>query len=61
MAFAPLTYVVFFTFHVVCEGRAAELVGTEEAKVAGHLSGNGGGQTLEKAPRALMAHDGFHH
>lgn len=61
MAVAPLTYVVFFTSHVVCEGGAAELVGAKEAKVAGHLSGDGGGQTLEEAPRTLMAHDRFHH
>lgn len=56
-----LTYVVFVTFHVVGEGGAAELVGAKEAKVTGHLSGDGGGQTLEEALRALVLHDGFHH
>lgn len=58
---SPLTYVVFITFHVVSEGSAAEFVGAKEAEVTGHLSGDGGGQTLEEAPRTLMAHDGFHH
>lgn len=57
----PLTNVVFFTFHVVGKGGAAELVGAEEAKVTGDLPGDGGGQTLEEAPRTLVAHDGFHH
>lgn len=56
-----LTYVVFFTFHVVRKGGAAELVGTEEAKVTGHLPGDGCGQTLEEAPRTVVAHDGLHH
>lgn len=58
---SPFTYVVFVTFHVVSEGGAAELVGAEEAKVTGHLSGDGGGQTLEEALRTLVPHDGFHH
>lgn len=57
----PLTNVVFFTLHVVSKGGAAELVGAEEAEVPGHLPGDGGGQTLEEAPRTLVAHDGSHH
>lgn len=56
-----LTNVIFVTFHVVGEGGAAELVGAEEAEVAGHLSGDGGGQTLEEALRTLIPHDGFHY
>lgn len=56
-----LTYVVFFTLHVVGEGTAAELVGAKEAEVAGDLSGDGGGQALEETLRAFVLHDGFHH
>lgn len=55
------TYVVLVAFLVVCKGSAAELIGTEEAEVAGDLSGYGGGQALEEALRSLVPHDGFHH
>lgn len=55
------TDVVFAAFHVVCKGAAAELVGTEEAKVARDLSGYSGGQALEKAVWTLIPHNGFHH
>ena len=55
------TYVVLVTFHVVCEGGAAELVGAEEAEVTRDLSGYGGGQALEEAERPLVPYDGFHH
>lgn len=55
------TYVVFVTFHVVGEGGAAELVGTEEAEVTRDLSGDGGGQALEEALRSLIPHYGFDH
>lgn len=57
----PSTYVVFVTFHVVCKGRAGELVGTEKAEVTGDFSGYGGGQALEEALWSLIPHDGFHH
>lgn len=55
------TYIIFATLHVVCKGGAAELVGTEEAEVAGDLSGYGGGQALEETQRTLVLHDVFHH
>lgn len=55
------TYVIFATFHVVCKGGAAELVGTEEAEVTRDLPGYGGGQALEEALRTFIPHNGFHH
>lgn len=58
---AARTYVVFVTLHVVCKSSPAELVGAEEAEVARHLSGYGGGQSLEEPLRSLVPHDGFHH
>lgn len=55
------TYVIFVTLHVVCEGSAAELIGTEEAKVTRDLSGYGGGQALEETLWSLIPHDWFHY
>lgn len=59
--FSLCTYVVFATLHVICERRAPQLVGTEEAEVARHLPGDGGDQPLEESHRPLVPHDGFHH
>ena len=56
-----ITYVVLFTFHVACEGGAAELVGPEEAEVPGDLSGDGGGEAQEEAAGSLGPHHGPHH
>lgn len=55
------TYVVFVTFHVVCKGGAAQLIGPEEAEVPRDFSGDGGGQALEEALRSLVPHNGFYH
>lgn len=56
-----ITYVLFVAFHVVCKHGAAQLVGSEEAEVAGDLSGYGGGQTLEEPLRTLVFHNGLDH
>lgn len=55
------TNVIFATFHVVCKGAAAELVGTKEAEITRDLSGYCGGQALEESQRTFIPHNGFHH